>query len=369
MCLGNNQTQFAALVAVTLVAATLFRPETSAAAPGMKAVLLSAPQATEAQLQSLKLDGNNAVVLNLSAENAAAESAAAARIQHAGLALYYWIEIGRNPALADAHPEWMVSIQTHPEYRRLFPNLPAPKDGEVVKNYPWVSVLYAETFPVHLARVKQLLADKPLASGIFLNDLQAGPSACGCGHHLCRWTTDYGKIVTATRLSADGAAKFVAAVKQLSPASKVIPVWVPECEESDADTLCNSVGCFKGACWREFTAQLKPLAAEAETLAALVPYRALQRDLPRYGPTAGWVKQALQSFSTMPERYQAPPVLPGRLIAILQGWEVTPGQIKAQIARSVEAGAAGYVVSLMAIEQGWEPRIMQAVPPAGKPPK
>ena len=71
----------------------------------------------------------------------------------------------------------------------------------------------------------------------------------------------------------------------------------------------------------------------------------------------------------MPERYQAPPVLPGRLIAILQGWEVTPGQIKAQIARSVEAGAAGYVVSLMAIEQGWEPRIMQAVPPAGKPPK
>ncbi len=343
--------------------------DASAAEPGLKAVLLAAPQATAERLRTLQAEGNNAVVLKLSATDGAPELAAAKRIQKVGLALYYWIEIGRSPALADAHPEWMASIQTHQEFRKSFPNLPPLKDGEVVKTYPWVPVLYQETFPVHLQHVQQLLADKPVPRGIFLNDLQAAPSACGCGHHLCRWTTDYGKILTATKLPADGAAKFVAAVKRLAPQAKVIPVWATECEEPDKDTLCNGVGCFNGACWKEFTAQLTPVAAEVETLAALLPYRALQRDLPHYGPTAGWITQALKSFSTMPARYQAKPVAPGRLIAVLQGWEVTPAQVQAQIARTHEAGAAGYVVSLMPIEQGWEPRIMKAVSSAQKPTK
>ena len=34
----------------------------------------------------------------------------------------------------------------------------------------------------------------------FLNDLQAAPSACGCGNTFCRWTPDYGPIRTATEL-------------------------------------------------------------------------------------------------------------------------------------------------------------------------
>lgn len=338
-----------------------------AAESGLKAVLLAAPQVTADRLRALHTEGNNAVVLNLSTRDAAPEKAAAARIQQAGLALYYWIEIGRSPALADAHPEWMASIQTHQEFRKLFPRLPPLQEGEVVKTYPWVPVLYQETFPVHLQRVKELLADKPVPRGIFLNDLQAAPSACGCGHQLCRWTTDYGKVLTATKLPADGAAKFVAAVKRLVPQAKVIPVWATECEEPDKDSVCNGVGCFNGACWREFTAQLMPVAEEAETLAALLPYRALQRDLAHYGPVAGWIKPALNSFSTMPARYQARPVVPGRLIAVLQGWDVTPAQVQAQIARTQEAGAAGYVVSLMPIEQGWEPRVVKAVPPARKP--
>lgn len=351
---------------VALVAGAADGGNISAAEPGLKAVLLAATQVTGERLRTIQAEGNNAVVLDLSAADVSLEKAAAMRIQQAGLALYYWIEIGRSPALADAHPEWMASIQTHQEFRRLFPNLPALKDGEVVKTYPWVPVLYQETFPVHLQRVQQLLADKPVPRGIFLNDLQAAPSACGCGHRLCRWTTDYGKILTATKLPADGAAKFVAAVKRLMPQAKVIPVWATECEERDKDTLCNGVGCFNGACWKEFTAQLTPVAEEAETIAALLPYRALQRDLPHYGPTAGWITQALNSFSTMPARYQARPVVPGRLIAVLEGWDVTTAQIQAQIDRTKEAGAAGYVVALMRIEQGWEPRIVKAVPPAQK---
>ena len=47
-----------------------------------------------------------------------------------------------------------------------------------------------------------------------------------------------------------------------------------------------------------------------------------------------------------------------RLIAVLQGWDVTPEQVKAQIENVGRAQAAGYVVALTKIDQSWEPRII-----------
>jgi hypothetical protein len=330
--------------------------------PGQfKGVLVTAALATDARLREFKREGYQAAVLNLATENEGGDDAAARRIHTAGLELYYWIEIAHSPSLADAHPEWMASIQTHPEWRRLFPGLPPLKTNEVVKTYPWVPIGYEETFPVHLAGVRQLLSRVPAPEGIFLNDLQAGPSACGCGNHLCRWTSDYGPITTATRLGSDAAARFVAEVRKLAPGARVMPVWTTECEEQDAKDLCAGVGCFKGACWREFTAQLTPLTKEADLIGALLPYKDFQRDLPRYGAPAGWITQAIGSFSQMPLRYGPSPLSSNRIIAVLQGWDVTPEQIKAQISRSEEAGAAGYVVSLTKLDQSWQPRIFDTV--------
>ena len=154
----------------------------------------------------------------------------------------------------------------------------------------------------------------------------------------------------------------MAETKKLLPEAKIIPVWATECEEHDQGELCAGIGCFKGDCWREWTAQLRPVAAEAETVAALLPYRAFQRDLPLYGPEAGWIRHALQSFSTMPARYNAAGVPAQRLVAVLQGWDVTPEQVAAQIAQAKAAGAAGYVVSHMKINQDWEPRILKVMP-------
>ncbi|MBP85683.1 MAG: hypothetical protein CMJ64_03040 [Planctomycetaceae bacterium] len=100
-------------------------------------------------------------------------------------------------------------------------------------------ILNKEPFQQQLQRVEKLLADRAQPKGVFLNDLQGAPSACGCGNHLCRWTTDYGKIRTATRLGNDAPAAFVVAVKKLLPQSNVIPVWTTECEEHDtARTVC-----------------------------------------------------------------------------------------------------------------------------------
>lgn len=345
---------------------TVYATSKAAAAPSrLKGAVISVEQADADRLRSLKAEHYNAVVLALDGEDAAKEREVARAIGAAGFDLYYWIEVGRNPALADAHPEWMASLEVHhSEWRRLFPKFPIAKEGEVVKNYPWVPVLYQESFPVHVERVKKLLADKPTPRGVFLNDLQGPPSSCGCGHHLCRWATDYGppEKATAKRLPSDAAAKFLAAIQKLSPEAKIIPVWATECEEHDKDKLCAGVNCFKGVCWREWTAQLMPVATDSDTIAALLPYRAFQRDLPRYGTEAGWIKEALESFSTMPARYKAAGVPAQRIVAVLQGWDVTPAQVAAQISQAETAGAAGYLVSQMKLNQDWEPRILKIKP-------
>ena len=103
-----------------------------------------------------------------------------------------------------------------------------------------------------------------------------------------------------------------------------------------------------------------PLARECKTLGILAPYRAFQRDEPRYGPTAGWVKHAVASFAEMPPQRKGTAVPPERLVTVLQGWDVTAAQRQAQIDRAREAGARGYVMSEMKIDQAWEPRIVKA---------
>ena len=350
------------LAGVLLILLAVSVPEfaaRAAAPPPEKSALILAAQATETRLTSLRKDGFTAVALMLTETNAIREAAAARAVIEAKLPLDYWIEVARNPAMANAHPEWMASIQTHEEWRRFFPEFPKPGSNDMVKVYPWVPVLYRETFDAHLQRLTVLLKGKPAPRRIFLNDLQGAPSACGCGHHLCRWTTDYGPLKSATRLPNDAAAKFVAAVKRLAPGAEVIPVWITECEAHDRDDLCGGVGCFDGTCWREWTAQLMPLAAEARTLAVLVPYRAFQRDLPVYEQPAGWVARSLAFFHQMPARYKTNGVPATRLIAVVQGWDVTPVQLEAQMTRAKEAGVAGIVAAYAEIEQDWRPQLFK----------
>jgi hypothetical protein len=349
---------------VALVLAVALRPVVGDAPrpERLRGMLVTSRLATNEQLHNWTKEKVNTVILALSESEPATETKASAeRIRSAGLTLYFWIEIGRNPAMAEDHPEWMASLQGHPEWRRFFPNLRTPAKDEVVKNYPWVPLVYEEAFQAHLQRVATLLKDRPVPAGIFLNDLQSAPSACGCGNTLCRWTPGYGPINTATRLPADAGARFATAVQQLAPEAKIIPVWTTECEQPDGakDGPCAGVGCFAGACWKEFTAQLLPVTDRFDTLAVLLPYRAFERDLPRYGPPAGWVRHALHSLLELPPRHQGKPISTNRLIAVLQGWDLTSALQKAQISRSEEAGAGGHILALTRIEQSWEPRIVR----------
>lgn len=326
-----------------------------------RGAMVSARDATAERLGELKAAGINAVAIPIHNDKAARqeEQKAFARIQQAGLSVGFWVEVARCPELAHAHPAYMASLQGHPEWRRLFKNTPSPGEGEVAKTYPWVPILNKEPFAAQLTRITTLLQDRASPDTVFLNDIQGAPSACGCGHHLCRWTSDYGKLRTTTPLGPQAPADFVTAVQQLMPKVEVVPVWATECEEHDgtAEGLCAGVGCFQGICWKAWTQQLLPVARQCQTVGVLLPYKAFQRDQPIYGPEAGWIMHAVTSFQTMPRRYGTTIVEPSQLLTVLQGWDVTDAQIANQIEMANAAGVQRTLIAYQQIDQSWTPRI------------
>lgn len=338
----------------------------AAESQAMRGALVDPARVTPRRLQELQSQGTNCIVLMLGDPKAGDDEksevrSAVAAAKQADLAVAYWIEVARSPELAEQHPEWMASLQTHDEWRRFFPNTPKPLANEVAKTYPWVPILSRAPFQAQRERVLSLLSDLPPPKLIFLNDLQGAPSACGCGNPLCRWTSDYGERRTTIPLGDDAAALFVSAIQEASPASEVIPVWTTECEEHDGEPhgLCAGVGCFRGICWKAYTRQLMPVANTCERLAVLAPYKEFQRDTAEYGvATASWVRFAVETFAEMPPRHNGQAIPASRMIAVVQGWDASPEEIRAQRAAAIKAGANGCVVAYAKIEQSWMPRIV-----------
>lgn len=356
-CWIGHRSRGIAALSICLQALVVLRAASAPEAASWRGVLLAPTAATLDELQKLKRQPTQGVLLPVDGQPLEDLEAAARRIKAAGLELHYWFEIARQPALAAAHPEWMASIQGHPEWRRFFPAFPKEKENESVKVFPWVPVGYAESFNTHSNRLHQFLMRLPQPAGIWLNDLQGPPSACGCGHPLCRWTTDYGPKQTATVLGDDAAARFVRAVRVMAPAARVIPVWATECEAHDREELCAGVGCYAGRCWKEWTKQLMPLAEAAPTIGLLAIYKSLQRDQPHYGSEAAWLGKAVRSFQEMPPQRGGSAVPAERLMAIVQGWGVTEEELDAQTRHALAAGAGGVVIARAVIDQSWEPRL------------
>lgn len=326
--------------------------------------LVRAADASPALLSTLKSSGTNTVVFSLEGSDVEAKQGIRPAVLNAdrvGLSVGYWVEVARSPKLADEHPEWMASLQTHDEWRRFFPDIAEPKPYEVAKTYPWVPILSREPFKAQRERVEKMLSDLPTPKLIFLNDLQGAPSACGCGNLLCRWTSDYGNRRTTIPLGDDASALFVSAIQKASPKSEVIPVWTTECEEQDGepDGLCAGVGCFNGICWKSYVRQLMPVAETSNRIAVQATYKQFQRDIDHYGTAeASWVTFAIETFATMPPRHGSKAIPASRVIAIIQGWDVTTEEIDAQQQAANRAGANGYVVAYDKLEQSWVPKIV-----------
>jgi hypothetical protein len=273
------------------------------------------------------------------------------------MTLWPWIEVARNPAMADAHPEWMAAPGGHhDDWRRRFPKAPIAKTGEVIKAWPWVPIGYAPAFEAHRQRLKALLGDLTGKwAGAFLNDLQAGPSSCGCGNDQCRWALDYGLPATAPKTPGDDtAAKIVAELFGQHPGKAIVPVWVTECEPvdlpgaKDGTGLCGGVSCATGDCWPRYARAWNPLLKATQGPIAL----GLWTEVFKRDP-ANWVEHDLALFQN-PQR-GSDPLPKARTIAVVQAWEKSDATVAALLAR-VKQSASGWVMALDPIDQSWEPR-------------
>jgi hypothetical protein len=333
-------------------------------------VLVSTDAINDSAVRQWKREGFNAVALDLD-ERAygATDRALAERIAQGGLALYYWIEVARNPTLAEQHPRWMASLGMHDDWQRNFPNTPKPNKDQVAKAFPWVPITYRDAFDAHLARIEKLLASVPPGyRGLLLNDLQAGPSSCGCGNLQCRWATDYHVPATANTIEGhDAAAKFVAEVRKRAPGRTIIPVWTTECEEVDLPAphrrgapttgLCGTVGCAVGLCPKEFTRQWSALASSSEgPLAVLALHGEFQRAQNELGGGFGWLTNALAYLERVPPAQGGKAVPRERLWLVVQGVEKLDEQAARDLAR--RSGVGGVVVARVKIDQSYEPRII-----------
>jgi len=313
-------------------------------------------------LVTWKARGATAVVVPLDAPAKRRWGTLATAVGRAGMTLWPWVEVARNPSMADAHPEWMAAIGAHhDDWRRRFPNAPPAKPGEVIKAWPWIPIGYAPAFAAHRERLKTLLDDLPSGwSGVFLNDLQAGPSSCGCGNDQCRWAIDYGSPETAARTPGDdAAARIVAELRARYPGKSIVPVWVTECESADlpgargGTGLCGGVSCAKGDCWPRYVRNWNPLVRAADGPVAL----ALWPETFRRDP-ASWIATDLALFQTATRG--ATPLAPAMTIAVVQAWEKPQATVDALLER-VKPFANGWVIALEPIDQSWEPRAVPVV--------
>ena len=361
---------FAAMLIVSKAVVQLAAAPGEANATPVEIVLVEPATVTSTTISLWKSEGFKAVALVLDERMAeAGYRESARRIAEGGLDLYCWIEVARNPRLAMAHPRWMAALGSHADWQKNFPKSPEPGAAEVAKAFPWVPIGYQETFDAHLARIEQLLRRAPPGwRGLLLNDLQAGPSSCGCGNLQCRWAIDYFVQSTATKLNGnDVAARFVAEVRKRAGDQAVIPVWTTECAEVDlpADKhqgrpgtgLCGTVGCATGACPDVFTRQWSALtSAYAGPIGVLALHTALQRTQNEFGGGPGWVTNAISYLDKTISVNGGNAILPQRLWVVVEGFR--PDEERLARAVAAKAGVGAVIVARAKIDQSYEPRMV-----------
>jgi hypothetical protein len=328
-------------------------------------VLVRAEDVTRDSARRWKEEGFHAAAVVLDeTSDTATRRRLAGHARRAGLGLHWWIEVARQPAMADAHPRWMASLGMHDDWLARFPGARAPRSNEVAKAWPWVPVWYEEAFAAHRQRIEALLAGVPDGhDGFLLNNLQGGPASCGCGNLLCRWATDYHVPATGTRLRGDDApARFLAAVKRLAGAAPVIPVWTTECEDEDLPAkqraggkstgLCGSVGCATGLCPKEFAKQWAALLAVHDgPVGVLALSRALERE--QSGAGERWLDQTLAYLESIPPRHNGAKLPRSRAWVVIEG-----GGDAAARRRAAQSGAGAVIVARVKLDQSYEPRLV-----------
>jgi hypothetical protein len=76
-------------------------------------------------------------------------------------------------------------------------------------------------------------------------------------------------------------------------------------------------------------------------------YKLWRRNVPLWGEEAAWVGAVLRRYQERDPRQQ--------LLSVLQGFDVSPAELEAQIRQSRAAGSAGHVVIASPLDQSFRP--------------
>jgi hypothetical protein len=343
--------------------------DTSHAAAPSQFVIVNPDDVNPKTVADWKREGFKAVVLNLDERFDATTYADASRTAAANAVdVYYWIEVGRNPRFAAEHPEWMASLGMHDDWRKQFPKVRQREKDEVVKAWPWTPIAYRDAFDAHVARIERLLARVPgTHSGLLLNDLQGGPSSCGCGNLQCRWAIDYGVPATAKKLDGhDIAARFIAKVAALAPGKQVIPVWTTECELHDmalakqhpptwSTGFCGDVDCLDN-CFAKFTEQWNALQhSQRGPVALLALHKEFRRNRHEYGAASGWIKHVVRYI----DRKEIRSPTDNKHWVVIQGFGVEANEEMAARRAAAQAVLDAVLVARIHIDQSYDPRLIR----------
>ncbi|GAC1342440.1 MAG: hypothetical protein NVSMB14_07110 [Isosphaeraceae bacterium] len=332
------------------------------AKPPLRAVLAQTERIDAKFLAAWKAKGATAVVVPLNSESKKTWAKTAETVEKAGLKLYPWIEVARDPGLADLHPDWLASIgKIHDDWRSRFPDAPqTPKKEDVIKAWPWVVIGYSPAYEAQREKVLSLLNDLPGNVGeVFLNDLQAGPSSCGCGNDQCRWALDYGSPPTApvNKPGDDVATRFLAEIQSKYPKLSMIPVWATECEDVDlpgaknGTGYCGKVACATGTCWPVYVKQWNPLVSSdpKRSIALAAWSETFRRDPKTYAA------EDVRLFMNPPKNGAKLPS--DRTIVVIEAWK-KDADLDALIRQAEQSPIRGWVLAIDKIDQSWTPKYM-----------
>ena len=320
--------------------------------PGFYGLLLAPKALTPARLDSALAEGYTAVVMDLTAPRADSVALDLEVLDRfSELTRYGWIDVGRDDVAAALHPEWL-----HRPHKRQYYGF------EEVAIYPWVSVNNRAVFDYELARVTRLLQSAAGANlrGVFLNDLQAAPEGCGCGNAICRmWDNSLGPKLSGETHFGDrpvAPRRFVEAVEGAFGGLDVIGVITETCEAGVTVAGVKdpevTLGFGDRNCAHPDGLETYPkLIADLSglgTVGLLALYKVFGRDHPAYGDgtEAAWVGGILDRYRS----YDAATPI----IAVIQGWDVTAEEVRAQRDQAIAHGAVGVLVCGTPVDQSWK---------------
>jgi hypothetical protein len=272
-----------------------------------------------------------------------------------GLEPGFWIEIGRDPEAASKHTEWL-HVPQHTDWLADFPDW----SGARAAVFPWLPLNNREVFDYQVTKVASIGSMLEAGDRIYLSNVQNPPAGCGCGNLQCRsWDNSPGEKIAPSPYEHKElffTSLFIDAVKAKLPRLKIIPVICPECEQGvemgnvaspDAATgYCHSINC-SDPCGSFYYPGLVRALGHLDRVGLLCTYKALRRDLPLYGEAAGWLAANINRYGQHGEVR--------KLVAVIQGWDVSTDEIKAQLDMVSKANVGGYILSLLPLDNSYWP--------------